>query len=71
MYERERERIARLREFAAQLERVAPGRARDELLREVRRRAVLLDTGPAPGSVWDLTSAEPRVHGDPVQTALG
>ena len=50
--ERERERIARLKTFAAQLERLPPSRARDGLLREVRHRAVMLEIGVPSSSAW-------------------
>ncbi len=48
----DRERIARLRQLAAQLERLPPTHARDELLREAHHRTVMLDTGGPPSSLW-------------------
>jgi hypothetical protein len=48
----DRERIARLRKLAAQLERLPATRARDELLREAHHRLVMLDTGGPPSSLW-------------------
>jgi hypothetical protein len=48
----DRERIARLKTLAAQLEGLPPSRARDQLLREAHHRAVMLDTGVPPGVSW-------------------
>ena len=45
-------RIARLRTLAAELERLPRTRARDDLLREVHHRAVMLDTGVPGISCW-------------------
>jgi hypothetical protein len=56
----DRERIAQLRKLAVQLERLPPSRARNELLREARHRAVTLDTGPADDSPWDVDAAGPQ-----------
>jgi hypothetical protein len=47
-----RERIARLRELAAQLERLPPSHARDALLRETHHRTVMADTGGPPSPLW-------------------
>ena len=56
----DRERIARLRQLAAQLERLPPTPARDELLREAHHRTVMLDTGGPPSSLWrDRHANEP------------
>ena len=48
----DRERIARLKTLAAQVERLPPSRVRDELLREARHRTVMLDLGLPPSSAW-------------------
>jgi hypothetical protein len=48
----DRNRIAQLKTLAAQLERLAPSRARDELLREAHDRTVMLDTGVPSSSSW-------------------
>jgi hypothetical protein len=57
----DRQRIARLRTLAAELELLPRTRARDHLLREVHHRAVMLDTGvPAP-SCWGDEPANGQV----------
>jgi hypothetical protein len=48
----DRERIVRLKELAAQLERLPPSRARDALLREAHHRTVMVDTGGPPSVPW-------------------
>ena len=48
----DRERIAQLKTLAAHIERLAPSRARDELLREAHHRTVMLDTGVPSSSSW-------------------
>jgi hypothetical protein len=48
----DRERIARLKTLATQLERLPQSRARDTLLREAHHRAVMLDTGTPPSFGW-------------------
>jgi hypothetical protein len=40
------ERLVRLKELAAELERLPRSRVRDALLGKVRARAVILETGP-------------------------
>ena len=57
----DRERIAQLKTLAAHLERLAPSRARDELLREAHHRTVMLDTGVPSSSSWQA-----RPEKDPV-----
>ena len=57
----DRERIARLRQLAAQLERLPPTPRRDELLREAHHRTVMLDTGGPPSSLW-----QDRRENDPI-----
>ena len=62
MYDRDkhdRERIAQLKTLAAHLERLAPSRARDELLREAHHRTVMLETGVP-------SSSSCRPENDPV-----
>jgi hypothetical protein len=46
------ERIARLRTLIARLERLAPSRERDAVLRDVRDRVVTLATGSHRSSAW-------------------
>jgi len=48
----DRERIARLKTLASQLERLPQSRARDQLLREAHHRTVMLDTGGPPSCCW-------------------
>ena len=48
----DREQITRLRRLAAQLERLPPTPARDELIREAHHRTVMLDTGGPSTSLW-------------------
>ncbi len=55
----ERDRVARLRTLAAELERVPPSDARDALLLRIRRRAGLLEGGLAPVSAWAPDATEP------------
>jgi len=45
-------RIRRLRNLAAELERLPPSSTREELLREARHRAVALEVGVAATSAW-------------------
>ncbi len=46
------ERIARLKQLAAQLEMLPPTHARDALLRETHHRTAMLNTGGPPSSPW-------------------
>jgi hypothetical protein len=48
----ERERIARLKTLASQLERLPQSSARDRLIREAHHRTVALDTGIPASSCW-------------------
>jgi len=52
----EHERLARLRELAAELERLPPSEARDALLSQVRSRCVALETGSEPSVRWSTQS---------------
>jgi hypothetical protein len=46
------QRVARLKELAAELERLPPSSARESLLRDVRARAVVLETGDEDHLHW-------------------
>ena len=46
-HQHDRDRIERLRALAAKLDRLPRSDARDRLLRDVRRRTVLVDTVPS------------------------
>ena len=60
--QRDRARIEQLKTLAAHLERLAPSRARDELLRETHHRTVMLDTGVPSSSSWrDPSTNDERV----------
>jgi hypothetical protein len=48
----DRDRVQRLRELAAKIERLPPSRARDQLLREAHHRTVVVDTGVPGMSRW-------------------
>jgi hypothetical protein len=58
------QRVKRLRDLIGRLERLPPSAERDRMLREVRARAVDVDTGEQP-------SAMRPVAPDPVERALG
>jgi hypothetical protein len=49
------DRVQRLRQLTADLERLPASEARDALLQEVRRRAVAVETGEKPKSAWQST----------------
>jgi hypothetical protein len=61
MDERHRQRIARLRELAAEVERQVPSQARDMLLDELRSRAVAIETGDQESSMWRREPPRPRL----------
>jgi starvation-inducible outer membrane lipoprotein len=56
-----RSRLARLRDLAAEVHRLPRSSGRDSLLRELRGRAVAVDTGAADPSGW--TDHEVSVEG--------
>jgi hypothetical protein len=56
-------RLARLRELAAEVRRLPRSRGRDRLLREVRSRAVDIDTGMAVPSGWSESEPDGLVEG--------
>ena len=58
-----RERIARLRELIAELERLPAEPARDALLTEARTRAVAAETGDFARHGWSTVSAGQRKIG--------
>ena len=57
----DRERIAQLKRLAAHLERLAPSRARDELLRAAQHRTVMVDTGVPSSFSWQDRPGEDPV----------
>jgi hypothetical protein len=61
------ERIKRLKDLVDRLQRLAPSEDRDRVLREVRSRAVDLDTGVAPRAMLPVREPiPPRVLAQPV-----